>query len=109
MNLLTPFECHHCGVVDEAQYVFSGPHIKQICGSCGAYVKFVSKASIPDAREIKLKIWSITKQNLEIIDNAKQLCGFVEGLNGIEKNIMYWRLYRQIRALLQSRKEVHND
>jgi len=100
MNLLKPFECHHRGVVDEAKFVFSGPHIKQVCNCCDAYVKFIPKASIPDATETKLRIWSITQQSQELIQQAKRECGFVDNLTGVERNIMYWRLYLAVRAIV---------
>ena len=95
-KLLVPHECHHCGVVDEAKFVFSGPHIKQVCNGCSRYVKFFSKSKIPDVREIKLKIWSITK-DIDYIKKCKEKSSFVENLSGIEQKIMYWRLYLQIR------------
>ena len=100
MNLLKPYECHHCGVTDEAKFVFSGPHIKQMCNRCNAYVKFIPKASLPDATEVRLRIWSITEQSQEIIDQAKVDCNFVGGLRGTEHNVMYWRLYLAVRDVL---------
>lgn len=104
MNLLKPFDCTHCGATDEAKFVFSGPHIKQVCNCCDSYVKFIPKASIPDATEVRLRIWSITQQSQELIQQAKQECGFVEDLRGVERNMMYWRLYLAVRANLN--KEV---
>ncbi len=104
MNLLKPYECPHCGVEDEAKYVFSGPHIKQVCNHCNAYVKFTSKHQVPDSTEVRLRIWSITNQDVNVISEAKQACFFIEDLRGIERNMMYWRLYLAIR--LYQRKEV---
>lgn len=100
MNLLKPFECHHCGVVDEAKFVFSGPHIKQVCNCCDSYVKFISKAQVPDSTETKLRIWSITNQSTLLIEQAKSNCGFIDNLNGVERNIMYWRLYLSVRSII---------
>ncbi|MGJ1360588.1 hypothetical protein ACR79B_05120 [Sphingobacterium spiritivorum] len=99
MNLLKPYECPHCGVADEAKFVFSGPHIKQVCNHCDAYVKFISKSAVPDATEVRLRIWSITNQSTELIEKAKTKCGFVENLKGVERNIMHWRLYLTIRDI----------
>lgn len=96
MELLIPHECHSCGVVDEAKFIFSGPHIKQLCNGCDRYVKFFHKNRIPDVREIKLKIWAITTDFKEISD-AKIKSGFVDNLIGIEQRMVYWRLYLQIR------------
>ena len=98
MDLLVPHECQRCGVVDEAQFTFSGPHIKQICNSCGCYVKFFDKAKIPDPSETKLKIWAITP-DLSAIADAKSKMGFIENLTGLNNKIIYWRLYLKVREL----------
>lgn len=104
MNLLKPYDCPHCGATDEAKFVFSGPHIKQVCNHCEAYVKFITKSSIPDATETKLRIWSITSQDSRLIDQAKKDCGFIDNLKGVERNMMYWRLYLAIKG-----REVLNE
>lgn len=96
MQLLIPNECHNCGLVDEAKFVYAGPHIKQICNGCGSYVKFFPASKIPDSRDVKLKIWSITR-DIRKIAYAKSVCGFVEDLSGTDKKIMYWRLYLAVR------------
>ncbi|MCX3266574.1 hypothetical protein [Pedobacter agri] len=95
---MRPHTCGICGARDESKFVYSGPHIKQICNSCGKYVKFVGKSTIPDAGEVRLRIWSIT-QDVDYIDVAKGSSGFIEGLTGIDKNIVYWRLYLEIRKM----------
>lgn len=94
---MIPYECHVCGVVDEAKFVYAGPHIKQLCNSCGKYVKFFNKALIPDVKEIKLSIWGI-KKDVETIEQAKKECGFVDGLTGLDEKIQYWRLYLYMRS-----------
>lgn len=96
MELLVPHECHNCGLVDEAKFIFSGPHIKQVCNGCDRYVKFYAMSAIPDVTEIKLKIWSITR-NVGIINSCKKYSSFVPNLSGIEKKITYWRLYLKVR------------
>jgi hypothetical protein len=80
--MLTFFEhsCFKCGIVDEYKFTYAGPHIKQVCNNCGAYVKFFDKNKIPDIKEIKLKIWHLTNQDLTVISF----------LNG---KMMYWKLY----------------
>ena len=102
MELLVPHECHYCGLVDEAKFIFSGPHVKQVCNGCNRYVKFYSMSAIPDVREIKLKIWSLTT-DLNIIDECKIKSSFVPGLSGIDNKITYWRLY------LKVRERMYND
>lgn len=96
MELMIPYDCPRCGVTDEAQFRFAGPHIKQVCNHCGSYVKFFNKSKIPDHQEIRLKIWSIT-QDLDTINKAKSNIGFVENLKGLHLKIMYWRLYLELR------------
>lgn len=96
MQLLIPNECHYCGLVDEAKFVYAGPHVKQLCNGCGRYVKFFDKAKIPDSRETKLTIWAIT-QDIAEISLAKDQIGFVENLKGLDLKMMYWRLYLEIR------------
>ncbi|RZJ92459.1 MAG: hypothetical protein EOO20_01755 [Chryseobacterium sp.] len=98
MDLFIPHFCPVCGQTEEAKFVFSGPHVKQVCGNCDAYVKFVSKSVVPDATETRLKIWSIT-QDVPLIDAAKEECKFVDGLIGLEKRMMCWRLYIAVRKL----------
>lgn len=104
MELLVPHVCSHCGVTDEAKFIFSGPHLKQVCNSCGRYVKFFSKSAVPDAREVKFKIWGIT-QDTSFIDAAKEKSGFVDGFNGLELRMMYWRLYLTVREMIA--KEIN--
>lgn len=89
--------CHRCGLIDEAQFVPSGPHIKQVCNGCGAYVKFISPAAIPDVRLIKEKIWFITGANLTTIEAAKTEVSFVAGMKGIYEKLQYWKLYLRLR------------
>jgi len=88
-------------LTDEAKFTYAGPHIKQACNKCNAYVKFVSKSILPDVKEIKLKIWALS-EDLDVIEIYKGKIGFVENLNGTDEKIMYWRLYLKIR-------EVSND
>lgn len=96
MELLFPHKCNHCGVTDEAKFIYAGPHIKQVCNNCGKYVKFVSQAIIPDVKEIKLKIWAIST-DIELIDFTKGLSGFIHDLTGVDEKINYWRLYLKMR------------
>jgi len=98
MGLLLPHQCQICGLEDEAKLVYAGPHVKQVCNGCDNYVKFISKSFIPDIREIKLRIWSIT-QDLAYIEAAKEACLFVEELPGLDGKMMYWRLYLKLREM----------
>ena len=92
--------CHKCGATDEAMFVYAGPHIKQVCNACGFYVKFFDKAKIPDIKEIKLRMWSISNQNAELINSLKPGVNFIEGMTGLDGKIMYWKLYLALRSKL---------
>jgi hypothetical protein len=96
MQLLIPNECHYCGLVDEAKFVYAGPHVKQICNGCGKYIKFFDKAKIPDSKETKLAIWAITT-DIDSINESKNQIGFVDGLKGLDLKMIYWRLYLEVR------------
>jgi hypothetical protein len=92
--------CYKCGLIDEAKFVFAGPHVKQVCNGCGFYVKFFDKAMIPDVMEIKLKIWAITNQDLTLIEKAKREVEFTP-CTGLTAKMMYWRVYLKVRELLK--------
>lgn len=90
-------ECHKCGVCDEYRFHYAGPHIKAVCNGCGFYVKFIKPQQIPDVKEIKLRIWSMTDQKTEPIETAKQKCAFVPNLKGTDEKLQYWKLYLELR------------
>lgn len=106
MELLVPHVCHTCGVEDEAKFIFSGPHLKQVCNGCNRYVKFFSKSAVPDITEVRFKIWSLT-QDTSFIDAAKEASGFVDGGTGLEGKILYWRLYLKIREMVELEKTTN--
>ncbi len=91
------YECHKCGLIDEACFVYSGPHIKQICNGCSAYVKFFDKAKLPDVKEIKIKIFSACLSDLKLVHKAKNEMGFIDGLTGVSAKMMYLKLYLFVR------------
>lgn len=99
MELMIPHDCHNCGLVDEAKFTYAGPHIKQVCNGCGRYVKFFNKSDIPDHRETRIRIWSIAKEDVTLIESAKFKCGFTSNVTGLDLKIMYWRLYLTVREL----------
>ena len=92
MNYFFEYSCNRCGLIFEASFVFAGPHIKQVCYGCNAYVKFFDKKLIPDVKEIKIKIWAVVSQDVSLIEAAKKQIGFIPA-NGLTEKIMYWRLY----------------
>lgn len=100
LKIVTPFietSCHKCGACDEARFVNSGPHLKQICIACGAYIKFFDKAKVPDVKEVKLKIFYMTEGDLSFMSQLKKESEFIEGLTGLQQKLMYWKLYLHAR------------
>lgn len=95
-EFLIPSHCHKCGVIGESRLSWAGPHIKQSCDSCGAYQKFYDKASIPDVREIKIKIWGRVNGDISLIESAKKEMNFVENLKGLDAKLEYYKLYKKI-------------
>lgn len=81
-------------MVDEARFTYAGPHIKQVCNGCGFYVKFFNVKLIPDIKDIRLKIWAISNQNIEI---CKKEVDFIDNLKELDGKMMYWKLYLQVR------------
>lgn len=104
MNIepLIPCHCHRCGVIGESRLTWAGPHIKQSCDACWAYVKFYDKALIPDMREMKIAIWGLVKADLNIINQVKNEIGFVEKLTGLDAKLQYYKLYKAVVEHLSS-------
>lgn len=92
--------CHKCGLVDEAKFVFAGPHLKQVCNGCGFYVKFFDKGMLPDVKDIKYKTWYISSQDIDMINRAKKEVEFMEVKGRIEQKMMYWKLYLKVREMI---------
>lgn len=89
--------CHKCGYEGEGRLTFAGPHIKRTCRSCGAYQDFFTKTDIPDVTEIKLRIWAISDEDLNLINKAKEEIGFtLNGMKPLYVKMMYWKLYLNI-------------
>lgn len=97
MTAFFPHTCTKCGLIDEARFVYAGPHVKQVCNGCGFYVKFFDKALIPDVRDIRAKIWVVAVGNKDLIEQAKYACEFIPGLSGVNGKMMYWKLYLEVR------------
>lgn len=91
-------QCHKCGVIGESILSWAGPHIKQSCASCGAYIKFYDKARIPDVREVKIQIWGLAASDIELIDKIKSNIRFVENLSGLDAKLEYYKLYKAIKT-----------
>lgn len=96
MNLFIPHDCDSCGFSGESKLAFRGPHVRQSCPGCDKHIKFIPKAHVPDYREIKAAIWSITKE-LPLIEHVKNNTGFQESKNLLEQNIAYWKVYSSLR------------
>lgn len=48
------------------------------------------QTKLPDAKEIKLKIFAICLSDLHLIQQAKKEMGFIDGLTGVSAKMMYW-------------------
>lgn len=85
--------CHKCDTRIPNLFSFSGPHIKQYCAHCNAYIKFAQKSAIPSYIESKNKIWTIC-QDQQVIDKLKNKMGvFNDKLKGKIKDVYYHNLY----------------
>jgi hypothetical protein len=93
--------CHKCGLIDEARFVFAGPHIKQVCNGCGFYVKFFDKGMIPDVKDIKYKTWYISNLNIDLINSAKKQVEFMDVKGSLNQKMMYWKLYLKVREMIK--------
>ena len=91
---LIPLVCPKCGIEEPPKFSYAGPHIKARCSDCGSYIKFYNPKLIPDVREIKLAIWYLTDQNLDLINEFKKEVEFTEQ-TGLTQKLMYWRLYHK--------------
>ena len=90
--------CDKCGVIDEAKFVDANIHVKQICNSCGCYIKFFSKNKLIHEKELKLRIFEVVKGDLKIIEQTKEKIDFPPKDNFYLYNVrlLYWKLYLQI-------------
>lgn len=98
MKEILEINCYRCGFVDAPRFVFSGPHVKEICNNCGSYLKFVTADTVPALDRIKFAIWGITK-DVDLIEKTKILCSFVSfpKEQGLAQRIQYWNLYLAIK------------
>lgn len=88
--------CTKCSTKLPEKYTYAGPHIKAICGSCGAYMKFASPTEVPPFIESKQKIWAITNDTA-LIEKEKQEMGvFHKDLKGKYANVAYHNLFVNI-------------
>jgi hypothetical protein len=88
--------CHKCDTKLPEKYSFAGPHIKEICSACGAYIRFAPKVCIPSFIESKQKIWAVTN-DVDLINNKKSEMGvFHKDLKGLYANVAYHNLYVEI-------------
>lgn len=96
MELMIPYYCPDCDLVNESKFSYAGPHIKQTCSSCDRYVKFFPKHLIPDVKEIKLKIWAICP-DVEKLNELKKSIGYISDLKGVDAKLIEWKLYLRVK------------
>jgi hypothetical protein len=88
-----PNTCHKCGAIGEAKFIIGSTHLKQVCVACGFYVKFFDKALVPNVLQIRQKIWFVSGQNKELIEQCKVQAEYTDGLSGLNEKIMWWNVY----------------
>lgn len=91
-----PTTCHKCGATDEARFILGSVHLKQVCNKCGAYIKFFDKSLMPSVVDIRLKIWFISNQNKELIEQCKIDTEYVSGMKGLAEKYVWWKVYLQV-------------
>lgn len=97
-------ECTKCGLCDEPQIHWSGPHIKLTCQGCNAYIKFVGRKSLPSKIQLKNVIYQLCDKNLNTINSLKQELNFkVKDEGSIQQFQQYWKLYLLSRSKSKSK------
>lgn len=102
-NEFFPHTCPRCNVTDEARFTYAGPHIKQVCNGCGAYVKFFDKGLIPDVRAIREKIWFVSGKDLELVHKAMSAAEYIPGTGEITAKMQWWRVWLEVRKIIQDK------
>lgn len=84
-------QCHRCQTRIPHQYCFAGPHIKEVCGRCGSYIRFAPIISIPNHLESRKKIWEATQDTAIIEEEKRKTQAPISDLHSHElaRNI-YW-------------------
>lgn len=105
MKQLLSNACACCGYKGPTSLTIVGPHIRQSCGACGQYVKFIGVDDLPPLADIKRATFEIT-QDLEYIDRAKSCCGFqvVKTMKWVQ--MQYYKLYKYIYCEVE-RKQLY--
>lgn len=89
--------CYSCGTISEPILSASGKHIKQSCGACGKYIKFIAQNTLPHIKLVRAAIWSLSMEDVVFIQSVKQEMLFEEYKLAHGEYIAYWRLYLEIR------------
>lgn len=95
-----PHSCHRCGQTDEARFAYAGPHVKQVCNACGAYVKFFPIGAIPDVLTIRGKIWYVSGQSRELIERAKVAAEYADQPDKLQAQMAWWRVWLEVRKII---------
>lgn len=108
MKQLLSNACPDCGYEGPTSLTIVGPHIRQSCGACGVYVKFIGVQDLPDLRVIKQTTFEIT-QDLEYINRAKVACGFQEVKTMKWVQMQYYKLYKYIYNEVERKQLQHGE
>ena len=105
--MLYTHKCHKCNYEGSGNFYFAGPHLKQVCGKCGFYIKFADKPGFASVFEIRHEIWNAAKGDKDLIDAAKmELPDYIfDGvvvlnhgivLTGLHAKLAYYKLYLNV-------------
>lgn len=104
MILLVENTCSKCGYYGESWLCESNIHIKQCCGKCRSYVKFYERRNMPEIKELKDRIWKLSGNNIELINDYKLKMNFPNKETEYRTNmpLVYYQLYFFIREEMMS-------
>jgi len=89
LDAFFPTYCPHCGVTDEVAFL-TNIGMKH-CRHCSAQISYTPISSLPSVDDIKVKIWALSGQDIEAINEAKKQIHFDDSWTG------YWNLYLKFR------------
>ena len=88
--------CHKCHAVGESKFTISGPHIKQSCSVCGAYIKFIHQRELPSLKDVRAAIWQKVEGDEAVIDQLKDESNFIYYKSDPDRFVQYWKLWLKI-------------
>lgn len=104
--MLLPHTCKNCGELAESVLHGAGAYqIRQSCGECGAYIKFIHYSDMPTVTGIRAEIWTISNQRVSIIEKAKKAIGFKDLETDRWRRLAWYRVYREVYDMINSAEQ----